>query len=78
MDFERLGPQEQSSRVHGVRFDKKPCIAEWVTKMNQNESPNGSPNGAKSSPWALLGLTLVILEGLWRLSFFDDFLIGKK
>ena len=35
MDFERLDPQKQSCRVHGVRFVEKRVIAEWVTKMSK-------------------------------------------
>ena len=70
MDFERLEPQETRSRVHGVRFEQKQHVREKVRKRDQKGSPNGARNGGKSSPWALLGLTFEILEGLWRRSIF--------
>ena len=78
MDFERLGPQEQSSRVHGVRFVENRCIAEWVTKMDQNGDQNELQNRSKLSHLALLGPTFDILEGSGKGSFLTDFRSAKS
>ena len=73
MDFESPEPPETRSRVHGVRFVQKLHVREKVWKRDKKGSQHVPQNGAKSSPWALLGLTLAILEGLWRRSIFDAF-----
>ena len=78
MDFERLDPQKQSWRVHGVRFVEKRVIAEWVTKMNQNESQNGPQkylNSRQSGPRMAKGRLRhrlgSILRGTKNESFFE-------
>ena len=78
MDFERLGPQEQSSRVHGLRFVENRCIAEWVTKMDQNGDQNELQNRSKLSHLALLGPTFELLEGSGKGCFLTDFRSAKS
>ena len=55
MDFERLGPQESCSRVHGVRFSENRGIAGGVTKVDQNGAQNGAQNGSQMAFLGALG-----------------------
>ena len=62
MDFERLEPRKQSSRVGAVRILPKRPVRENVAKNNLKESEKSLPNGATGPPWALLGPTCEILK----------------
>ena len=64
MDFERLEPPKQSSRVGAVRILPKRPVHEKVAKNYLNESRKCLPNGATGPPWALLGPTCEILKDL--------------
>ncbi len=74
MDFERLEPRKQSSRVGAVRILLKRPVREKVAKNYLNESPKCLPNGATGPPWALLGPTCEILKdfGGGRFLWFYD------
>ena len=73
MDFERLEPRKQSSRVGAVRILLKRPVREKVAKNYLNESPNAFQHGATGPPWALLGPTCEILKDLGGGRFFVDF-----
>ena len=62
MDFERLEPRKQSSRVGAVRILLKRPVREQVAKNYLNESPDAFQHGATGPPWALLGPTCEILK----------------
>ena len=73
MIFESLAPAETSSRVHAVRFLQKRYVHEKVQKRVPNGSKNDQQMEPKGPLWALLGLTLVILEGFETRPFLIDF-----
>ena len=62
MDFERLEPRKQSSRVSAVRILLERPVRENVAENDLNESPNAFQLGATAPPWALLGPTSEILR----------------
>ena len=64
MDFERLEPRKQSSRVGAVRILLKRPVREKVSKNYLNESHKCFPNEATGPPWALLGPICEILKDL--------------
>ena len=62
MDFERLEPRKQSSRVGAVRILPKRPVREKASENDLNASRKCLPNGATGPPWALLGPTCEILK----------------
>ena len=81
MDFERLEPRKQSSRVGAVRILLERPVRENVAENDLNKSPNAFQHGATAPPWALLWPTcdlLRVLGGGRFLVIFDRRKTAKK
>ena len=81
MDFERLEPRKQSSRVGAVHILLKRPVREKAAKNDLKENPKYLPNGATGPHGALLWPTCEILKDLGGgrfVLFFDRRKTAKK